>query len=188
MLRATYVASSLATGNLQRSAVVFGSDLQDVGDGAAGPGGGVGIAARRFAEATLQHVGVDDAGVERHGGHAVGQFLSERCRQAFDGPLGGAVGSDLGRRRAAPAGAEVDDHAGAVRDHAGGEMANDIGHPFDVDVDDARELVGRNLAQRRVAIDERGVVHEQIDRAQRPKVASAQRRTAASSATLTRSK
>ena len=33
VLRATYVASSLATGDLQRSAVVFGGDLQDVGDG-----------------------------------------------------------------------------------------------------------------------------------------------------------
>ena len=43
-------------------------------------------------------------------------------------------------------------------------MANDIDHAFDVHVDDLRKLLGRDLPERGVLIDNRRVVQQQIRR------------------------
>ncbi len=44
-------------------------------------------------------------------------------------------------------------------------MADDIGHPLDVDVDHRIEFPRRHLPQRRIAIDRRRIVDQQIGRA-----------------------
>src|SRR5947207_429633 len=75
------------------------------------------------SETGAEHFGVDDAGIDGNGGHALGKFLGERVSQTFDGKFGGTIGSDLGRSGLAPTGTEVGDDAGAALDHGGDEMA-----------------------------------------------------------------
>ena len=79
--------------NAQWFAIIFRGNLQQKRDGDLGPLGGVGIPLGPRAEAALQHVGVDDARIERNRGHAVWQLLGECPRQSLDGPLCRAVRS-----------------------------------------------------------------------------------------------
>lgn len=61
-----------------------------------GPFGGIGVAGGVFAEAGAQHPGVDHAGIQRYGSEAGREFLGESGGEAFDAPLGGAVGATSG--------------------------------------------------------------------------------------------
>jgi hypothetical protein len=131
-----------------------GGFVDPLGGGLVGGGGG--------AEAGFEHVGVDDAGVEGHGGEAGWEFLGEGGGEAFDGEFGGAVGGDLRRGGAAPAGAEVDDDARAPRDHGGEEVADGIDRAFDVDIDHRVGFVGREVPEGGVARDGGGVVEEEV--------------------------
>lgn len=101
----------------ERLAVMFGGEAEEERYGAFGPFSRAGIGGGGTAKATAKHVGVNDAWVEGDGGHAGGKFLSEGLGEAFDGPFGGAIGSDFGICGAAPSRTEIDDDAGALRDH-----------------------------------------------------------------------
>src|SRR5208282_360362 len=54
----------------------------------------------------------------------------------------GLVRGDLGRDGTAPVRAEVDDHPGLPRDHRRDDVAEDVGDPLDVHVDETVELLG----------------------------------------------
>ena len=83
---------------------------RSMGTGRGAQVGSIGIALGPVAPTGLQHFGVDDARIQRHGGHTGGQFLGHGTGKPFDGPLGGALRGDLRRHGAAPAGTDVDDH------------------------------------------------------------------------------
>ena len=52
---------------------------------------GAGVLAGGAGEATAQHVGVENSGIDRNAGQAAGELLGECGGEAFDGPLAGAV-------------------------------------------------------------------------------------------------
>ena len=149
----------------QRLAVVLGAQVQQEWHGGAAPFVGARVTRSRAAETALQHVGVDDSGIERHGGHPARKLLREGLRQTFDGPFRRAIGGDFGIRRAPPTGAEIDDYALPALYHRRREMANDVHHAFDIDVDHLRELSGADLPKRGVLVDDRGIVQKQVGRA-----------------------
>ena len=94
-----------------------------------------------------------------------GSSWARARRQTLDGPLRGAVRGDLGRDGTAPVRAEVDDHPGLPRDHRRDDVAEDVGDPLDVHVDETVELLGGDLPGRRVAVDQGCVVDQQVGRA-----------------------
>ena len=149
----------------QRAPIGLAAQPQQVGRGLAGPVPRLLVGSRRGAEAALQHLRVDDTGVEGHRRQASREFLRERLSQALDAVLGTAVRGDFRGSGASPAGAEVDDDAGTSLDHRRQESRQHVERAFDVDVDDLRELLGRNFPQGGVAVDEAGVIEQQIGRA-----------------------
>jgi len=146
-------------------AVVGGIDVEQEGRGDLRPFGGVGIAVGAATETAAQHGGVDDARVERHGGEAGREFLRQRLGEAFHRPFGGAIGGHFGIGGAAPAGTEIHDDAAPAPDHGRDEVPDDVGDALDVDVDDLGEFVRGDLPEGGVAIDEGGVVQQQVGRA-----------------------
>ena len=116
------------------------------------------------------------------------EFLGQGAHQALDRPLRGAVGGDLGRDGTAPVRAEVDDHPGLPRDHRRHDVAEDVGDPLDVHVDEPVELLGRDLPERRVAVDQGGVVDQQVGAPDAARNRPAQAFTWSSRATSTASK
>jgi len=149
----------------QRLTVILRAELFEEGDGFLSPLRGVGEVGGAFAEGALEHVGVDDAGIEGDGGEAVGEFLGEGLGEAFDAPLGAAVGGDFGGGGAAPAGGEIDDDAGAAGDHGGQKLAEDQVDALEIDIDDLGKLIRLDLPERGVAVDDGGVVQQQVGRA-----------------------
>ena len=143
-------------------AVVLGAKREEERGGHLGEcvrlAGGV----RPTAEAALQHLGVHHTGAERHAGHAAGQLVCHRLAESLDGPLGGAVGRNVGGGAATPAGAEVDDHAVVALDHRRGKVPGDIGHALDIDVDDGVELRHRHIDEWAIAVDDCRVVNQQV--------------------------
>ena len=71
------------------------------------------------------------------------------------------------RRGTAPAGTEIHDDTALVLDHGRDKMPDDIGRALDVHINDIGEFLCGHFPKRRAAIDERGVVEEQIRRAVR---------------------
>lgn len=139
-------------------------EFQQKRHGGLGPFLGGQIIIRAAGETALQHISADDAGIQRHGGQPRRQFLRERLRQSFNRPFRGAIRRDFRVGRAAPAGTEIHDHAAAPRDHRRHKMADDVRHAFEIHVHHGGEFLGGNFPERRVAIDERGVVEQQIRR------------------------
>jgi hypothetical protein len=144
--------------------IVAGIDFQQEWHGGFCPFARGGIIGRRAAESAAQHVGGDDAGIERHSGHARRQFLRERLRESLNRPLRRAIRRDFRVGRASPTGTEIHDDSPALFYHRRNKMADDVRHALDVDINDARKFFGRNKPERRVAVDERGVVEQQIRR------------------------
>ena len=91
-----------------------------------------------------------------------GSSWAEAGTQTLDRPLRGAVRGDLGRDGTAPVRAEVDDHPGLPRDHRRHDVAEDVGDPLDVHVDETVELLGGDLPGRGVAVDQGCVVDQQV--------------------------
>src|ERR1041385_5097623 len=84
----------------QRLAILFRRKFQQEWHGAFGPILRAWIRRRGTTEATAQHVGGDDPGVQRNSAEAVRQFLRERLRESFDGPFRGAIWRDFRVSRA----------------------------------------------------------------------------------------
>ena len=80
----------------ERVAVILGSDFEQKRRHFLDPGTRIGVGRSALPKATPQHFRIDDAGIERDGGHAVGEFIRQGPGETFNGPLGGAVWSDLG--------------------------------------------------------------------------------------------
>src|ERR1041384_6943248 len=74
----------------QRFTVITGIESKEERDRLLGPFLGSGVAARAAAKATAEHVGVDNARVERDGSHAARQLFGEGAGQPFDRPFAGA--------------------------------------------------------------------------------------------------
>ena len=55
----------------------------------------------------------------------------------------------------------------AALDHHWNEMPDDVGDAFDIHIDDLAEFFGADFPERRVAVDDTGVVQHQIRRAAR---------------------
>ena len=117
-----------------------------------------------------------------------GSSWARARRQALDRPLRGAVRGDLGRDGTAPVRAEVDDHPGLPRDHRRHDVAEDVGDPLDVHVDETVELLGGDLPGRRVAVDQGCVVDQQVGAPDAARNRPAQAFTRSSRATSTASK
>ena len=115
-------------------------------------------AAGAAAEATAEHVGVNDAGIERDGGHGARHLLRQGQRQALDSPLAGAIRSDIGVGGTPPAGAEIDDHSAARRDHRRNEMPDRVHGAADIHVEHAGDFFGGNFPKWGVAGDHLGAL------------------------------
>ena len=150
------------TGNRQRLAVVGGGEAEKEGDGVFRPDRWFRVGTSASAETTAEHFGIDHSGIQRDGGHTGRNFLGESLREAFNSPLGRAVGSDFGRGRAAPTRAEIDDDAFLFLNHRRSEGVNEVKDAFDIHVDDWIELFGREFPKRSAAVDESSVVDEEI--------------------------
>src|SRR5690606_3084316 len=86
-------------------------------DGAFRPVGGRLVSPGPVTETRPKHGGVDNAGVESDRGQPRRKFLREGGGQSLDSPLGGAIGSNVRRRRSSPARTEVDDDPPTGCDH-----------------------------------------------------------------------
>lgn len=142
-----------------------GGEIEEERGGSLGPFFSIGIRPGRGSETTAEHFRIDDAGVERNGGHARWKFLGECLGEPFNGEFGRAIGSDFRRSGASPTGAEVYDYPSAPVDHGRQEMAEDVEDAIDVDVDDIGELRRAQLPKRGGAVNERGIIEEEIGRA-----------------------
>jgi hypothetical protein len=157
-----WLPSGGAGGNGERLAVAAGTQRQQEGSRLAGPLLGIRKCLGHRSKTAFQHLGVNNAGVQGHAGHARGQFTGQCLRESFDGPFRRAIRSDFGRRGAAPAGTEIDDHALIAFHHGRDEVPDHVEHALDVDIDDARKLSRGNLPHNRVGIHQAGIIQQQI--------------------------
>src|SRR5439155_15681528 len=62
----------------------------------------------------------------------------------------------------APTGTEVDHDPAAALDHHRNEMPDNIGDTLDIHIDDQTEFLGTDLPERRIAVDDAGVIQHQV--------------------------
>src|SRR5262245_10616728 len=86
----------LLSGHGQGLAILTGPEFQQEWNGGLRPFDGTEETRGLAAECAPEHVGIDDAGVERNRGQAPGKFLAECACEAFDAPFGRAIRGDLG--------------------------------------------------------------------------------------------
>ncbi len=110
----------------------------------------------------MEHLGVDDAGVEGDGGEATWELLSKGLSESFDGPFGGAVGGDVGGGRASPSGGEVDDDAFVFGEHGWEGVTNHVGGAVDVDSGELVEFIAWDFPEGGGRVDDGGVVDEEV--------------------------